>query len=522
MASLPNEAAPPRLATSVWLIAFVFLGVHLLPQPGYGFHRDEFLYLAMGDHLHLFRMSFPPMIALLAETARALPIDLLAAVRLLPALAGVTVVLLTALICRELGGGRRAQVLAAVAVLVAPLFVRAALLFQPVVFEQLWWTIAVLALAKLLAGRDRRWWLVLGAAVGLGALTKVSVVFLGAGLLVAIAFSPLRRDFRIPYKSEPHSRFGWPAVMVATVLAIPSVTGQIAWSWPALVQMQALKATQLGHFNRLDFVVGQFMNLGPGAPLWLIGLIALLVTPALRRFRPLGLLSLAIFLLLLLGGGKDYYFGPLDTLLIAAAACVIGTWVDRGSRRAVFAGILAFLILGGAVLLPMGVPILPPPQMARYSAALGITQATRTNYGTTLPLPQDYADMTGWPELADAVATVFHSLPPDEQARATIFGVNYGRAGAVALFGRQLGLPYPISVHGDFYLWGPGDRSGDPTIVVGGEADVLRKYCDDVTEAARAKNPWGVDEEQDVPILVCRRPKMDLPALFRKLGPHWS
>jgi hypothetical protein len=510
----PTEASSRPIAPGIWLIALISLAVHLLPQPGYGFHRDELLYLAMGDHLHLFRMSFPPMIAVLAQTARGLPLDLLAAVRLLPALAGAALPILTALICRELGGGRRAQLLAAVAVLVAPLFLRAGTLFQPVVFEQLWWTVAALALAKLLAGRDRRWWLVVGAAVGAGGLTKFSVVFLGAGLVVAIALSPLRRDLA--------THWPWLAAALACVLALPSVTGQIALGWPVLVQMQALKATQLGHFDRLDFVVGQFMNLGPSAPLWLIGLIALLVTPALRPFRALGLLSLAIFLLLLLGGGKDYYFGPLDTLLIAAAACVIGTWVDRASRRAVFAGILAFLILGGAALLPMGVPILPPPRMARYSAALGITQATRTNYGTTLPLPQDYADMTGWSELADAVATAFHSLPPDEQGRATIFGVNYGRAGAVALFGRKLGLPYPISVHGDFYLWGPGDKSGDPTIVVGGEADVLRKYCDDVAEAARAKNPWGVDEEQDVLILVCRRPKMDLPALFRKLGPHWS
>jgi hypothetical protein len=160
--------------------------------------------------------------------------------------------------------------------------------------------------------------------------------------------------------------------------------------------------------------------------------------------------------------------------------------------------------------------------MARYAAALGVTEAARTNYGATLPLPQDYADMTGWPEQVETVASVFHALSPDEQRGAVIFGINYGRTGAVALFGRKLGLPYPISRHGDFYFWGTGDRSGEVTIVIGGDAEWWRENWDDVTEAARSRNPWGVDEEQDVPIFVCRRPRLDLPALFRKLGPHWS
>jgi hypothetical protein len=100
-----------------------------------------------------------------------------------------------------------------------------------------------------------------------------------------------------------------------------------------------------------------------------------------------------------------------------------------------------------------------------------------------------------------------------------------GRTGAVAVYGPKLGLPYPISRHGDFYFWGTGDRgrsTGDVTIVIGGSPDVWREYWDDVSEASRSRNPWGVDEEQDVPIFVCRRPRQDLPALFRILGPHWS
>lgn len=516
MRTLPAQevGSRSRVGAGVRLTALVSLGLHLLPHPGYGFHRDELLYLAMGDHLDLARMPFPPLIAILAQAARALPLGLLTAIRLLPALAGATLPILTALICRELGGGRRAQLLAAVAVLVAPLFLRAGTLFQPVVFEQVWWCVAALALAKLLAGRDRRWWLVLGAAVGASTLTKLSVAFLGAGLLVAITQSPLRQH--LP------SRWPWFGLALAGLIGLPTVTGQVAWGWPFLAQAHALQAVQLGHFGRLGFLAGQFLMLGPGAPLWLVGLIGLLAAPALRPFRPLGLVALTVLLILLLAGGKDYYFGPLHTLLIAAAAATIGAWLERPGRTPAFATALGFLILGGVALLPMGVPLLPPKPMARYAAALGITPATRTNYGGTLPLPQDFADMTGWREQVDIVASVFRALPADEQGDAAILGNNYGRTGAVALFGPELGLPYPISRHGDFYYWGTGQRRGAVTIIIGGTVEQWRRYWDEVTETARARNPWGVDEEQDVPIFVCRRPRLDLPSLFRRLGPYWG
>jgi len=496
-------------------IALVSLILHLLPQPGYGFHRDELLYLAMGQHLDLFRMQFPPLIALLAELARLFPLDLLHSVRLIPALACAALPVLAAMTARELGGRRRAGFLAALAVLVAPLFLRSGVLFQPVVFEQLWWCLATVALAKLLNGRDRRWWLVLGLALGLSALTKFSVVFLAAGVLVAIVVSPLRQDLRAPWP--------WRAAALSAVLALPSLTGQITWGWPFLAQAQELRATQLGHVDPLGFFLGQFLLLGPGAPLWLTGLVVLLVSARLRRFRVLGLLALTVFLLLLATRGKDYYFGPLHPLMIAAAAVMLEVWLEgRRWGRAAFAAVVAFLLLGGIALLPLGVPILPPQSMSRYAARLGVAEATRTNMGESLPLPQDYADMTGWREQVTTVATVFRELPPAERSRATILAVNYGRAGALALFGPELGLPYPISRHGDFYQWSLDRPIGETVIVVGGTAERLREYWGDVRVAARSRNPTGVEEEQDVPIFVCRKPKTDLRMLFRSLGPEWG
>ena len=219
---------------------------------------------------------------------------------------------------------------------------------------------------QLIAGRDPRWWLALGAALGLSALTKFSIAFFVVGLLVAVFLSPLRLDLR--------TRWPWLGAALAVIVGLPSLTGQIAWGWPILAQAQALKEHQLGHFNYLDFVVGQFLNLGIAAPLWLVGMIALLVARGLRTFRALGWLALTVFLLLLVGRGKDYYFGPMDTLLIAAAASALGAWL---ARTPVFLTAAAILLVGGLALLPMGFRFsphsawraTPPPSASRRPRA---------------------------------------------------------------------------------------------------------------------------------------------------------
>ncbi|HET8634916.1 MAG TPA: glycosyltransferase family 39 protein, partial [Gemmatimonadales bacterium] len=198
-----NLLAPPALLALLALITH--LAVNLFSP--YGFQRDEFLYLAMARHLRLWSMDFPPFIALAAKATLATLGGSLVAVRFLPALTGGLLVLLAALIARRLGGGRYAQALAALAVALAPLFLRAGNLFQPVIFDQLWWTVGLYAMlriadqplsAKRLALSAPRTapsapWLLLGAALGLGLLTKFSIAFIGIGIVAGILVTPLRR-----------------------------------------------------------------------------------------------------------------------------------------------------------------------------------------------------------------------------------------------------------------------------------------------------------------------------------------
>lgn len=496
----------------VWLIAGLFLALHLLPRPGYGFHRDELLYLAMGDHLDLLRMQFPPLIAILGRLANVLPLDTLTATRLLPALAGTGVLGLAVAITRRLGGGRHAQVLAALALVVGPFSLRTSALFQPVVFEVLWWSLAVLAFVALLDKGDRRWWVVFGIAAGLGGLTKFSAAIFGVALALGVLASPLRRDLL--------TRWPWIAVLVGGLIASPSIFGQMHWDWPFLAQQQILRETQLERVTPSSFLVGQLFLTGAAAPLLLIGAVRLFLSRSLRPFLGLGVAVLAATALLLFLHGKEYYLGPMHPPLLAAGSVVAGSWFAR--RRWAWWGALTWGTVGGLLLLPMGIPLLPPAQMARYAEAIGQTRAVTTNRGTILPLPQDYADMLGWREQVAEVARIFHTLPESERADAAILGGNYGRAGALAVYHQEFDLPYPISRHGDFWAWGPGEKEPSVVIIVGGTVEELQPLFEEVVEGGRVSTPLGVEEEQDVRINLCRRPREPFQELWDRLGPVWG
>jgi hypothetical protein len=175
------------------------------------------------------------------------------------------------------------------------------------------------------------------------------------------------------------------------------------------------------------------------APLLVVGAVGLFASGSLRPFRGLGLAVVLAAGFLLVLRGKEYYFGPMHPPLLAAESVLAGGWL--ASRPWAWRATLAWCIVGGIVVLPMGIPLLPPATMARYSAALGVTRAVTTNRGTVLPLPQDYADMLGWREQVAEVARVYHALPDAERNRTIIVGGNYGRAGALAAYHREFGLP---------------------------------------------------------------------------------
>ncbi|MDB4906718.1 MAG: putative rane protein [Gemmatimonadetes bacterium] len=476
----------------------------------YGVHRDEFLYMAMGEHLRLFRMDFPPFIAIASIVQRALFGDSLVSIRLLPAIAGSTILVLAALIARELGGDRRAQLLAALPMLASPIFLRSSALFQPVVFDQLWWTLGFLLIARLMHEESARRWIALAITGGLALLTKFTALFFGAGALVAVLFSPLRRSLR--------TRWPWLALAIAIAIGSPSFTGQLLLHWPVVGQLSDLKSGQLGRIGPFDFLVGQ-LRWGPGSLLALLGLGWLLRD---REWRPLGLAALTPMLLLLLSHGKPYYAGPLHPLLIGAGASAFVAWVDalpsRSWSRALPWSVGVATIAWGVLLFPVSLPVLAPARMAEYSDRLGLTSVNTTNTGEVDRLPQDYADMLGWPEESAAMWRAWSGLSAAEREQAVIIGGNYGQAGAIDFHGRKLGLPPAIASVGTYWLFGPGNKAGDVVLIIGAEPEELNGLFAQCAVLERVPNAWSVREERNVPVVKCSAPRKSLQALWPSLA----
>jgi 4-amino-4-deoxy-L-arabinose transferase-like glycosyltransferase len=502
----------PPFATGLVLLQAAFtlvLHVTVNRWTPYGIHRDELLYLGMGRHLQLWGMDFPPAIAIVAEVSRMLLGDSLMAIRFFPGVFGAALLVLAALIARELGGGRIAQGLAAFCVLTSPLFLRSANLLQPVVMDQLVWTAALYALVRLTRGNETGGWFLLGLVLGLGLLTKFSVAFIGLAIVAGVLVSPLRAALYTPWP--------WVALGIALVLGSPSLVGQIRLGFPVLDQMADLRSSQLERIGPIDFLVGQLLW-GPATLLGLVGLAGLVAGNTLRSFRPVGWTIVAAFVILLLLQGKPYYAGPLYPTLFAAGALFFERAFHGLVGEVLQVAVVAILFAFAVVTFPLGVPILPPAAMADYARALGVEAAVRTNTGQVGALPQDYADMLGWEEQVAAVARVYHGLPQDQQQRAVVVAGNYGEAGAIEFYGPRYGLPGVVSPAGSYWFFGPGERPGDVVVTIGIPPEALHEHFDSVETAATVTHRWAVEEERNLTINVATGARTTLQQIWPSLA----
>ncbi|MGD8698098.1 MAG: glycosyltransferase family 39 protein [Gemmatimonadales bacterium] len=508
----PPTPERPQLALAlVGTLVAVKLLLHLATNAigPYEIHRDAFLYMAMGEHLRLFSMDFPPAIAILSEITRALLGDSIFALRLPIALVSTGLVTLAALTARELGGGRFAQGLAALAVLANLLFLRTGTLFQPVALDQLWWTLGLFALVKLARSEEPRWWIVFGIACGLGLLSKFSMLIFGFAAFLALLATPARTEFR--------TRWPWIAAAIALLLGSPSFVGQIRLGWPLFDQMGDLRSAQLARVTPLEFIAEQPM-MGLGFFIAVIGITALAFAPSWRRYRTVGWAALFAFLTLLLLKGKAYYIGPIYPAMYGAGAVVLERFrLPRWGAVARWSAVT--LVAGyGLLTLPLGLPILAPAAMETYLARLSLESATETNVGAQERLPQDYADMLNWREQVEEVARVYFGLPDDERDRAVILASNYGEAGAIDFYGARLGLPKARAFVGSYWFFGPGDLPGEVIVLHGFREESVRDFCGSLTAAGFITHPYAVAEERDLTVYVCREPRTTLQELWPQLA----
>ena len=396
--------------------------------------------------------------ALAAAAARAVVGDSLVGLRTVPAIAFALTVFLVGQTAIALGGGRFARLLAQLATALVPCYLALFTIFSMNAFDVLIWAGLARLLVALLAGGDPRLWLAFGALAGVGLENKISVGFLGAGVLVGLLAARRFEPFR--------ARWFWMGGGLALALFLPHLLWQAAHGWPTLEFMANARRYKIRESSPLGFVAEQAIQVTPiGAALALAGTAWLLVARAARRFRALGWTALAVLALLAVTTAKPYYFAPAYTILFAAAgvaveAATAGRW-RRTLRGAAVAAVAAI-----ALAAPLAKPLVTEDAYVGWARALGVGPGTDENQEVGR-LSQFFADMHGWRELAEAVARVYHALPAEDRRRACIAAGNYGEAGAVDFFGPALGLPRAISGHNSYWLWGPGDCTGEVVLILG-------------------------------------------------------
>jgi len=218
----------------------------------------------------------------------------------------------------------------------------------------------------------------------------------------------------------------------------------------------------------------------------------------------LALAFVAVLLLLAFTRSKPYYAAPAFALVFAAGGATLEAFGSGRAAALVRGAVFALALLGGIALAPFAKPLLSEDDFVRYASWLGV-QPSSSERQALGRLPQHFADMHGWRALAEAVARVNASLPPEDRARARVFGQNYGEAGAIDFFGPELGLPPALSGHNNYFLWGPGDWSGEVLIVIGDERARLLELFEEVELAGRTECVDCMPYENGNEIWICRR-----------------
>ena len=482
-------------AVVLYVAAGSFLA-HMLTAGRYGYFRDELYYLACARHLAFGYVDQPPMIALVTWlTVHTLGTSLLA-LHFLPALAGAAMVWLTAMLARELGGGRFAQGLAALSIALAGIYVIMAHLLTMNVFEPLFWMGCAWVVIRVIKTGRQKLWLYFGVLAGLGLENKYSMALFGFAIVVGLLLTAERKVFR--------SRWIWMGGGVALAIFLPNLIWNVQHHWPFVQLMQNIRASGRDIVRSpLAFMGNQIFMMSPlNLPIWLAGLFFLFFGSDGKRFRVLGWAFLVVLAATMMLHGKDYYSAPAYPMLLAAGAILIER--AAGVRHWLKPAIVVALVAGTAPLLPMMIPILPLKTYVHYQETLHLAPPATEKSHLRSPLPQYYSDDLGWEQMTAAVAQAYDRLPPGLRAATAIFAQNYGQAGAIDFFGPKYGLPKAISGHQNYFLWGPHDYNGLGMIVLGDNRKNLEKYFGQVIHAGDFGVPYGLERG---PIWMCTQPR---------------
>lgn len=484
----------------LWVLGFALFLLHMLTNHQYGFHQDELVVLDNANNLDWGFVEYPPLTPFLARIELTLFGLSLVSARTFAALAHSIVLVLTGLMARELGGRRVTQIVAALAAAIAPIALIQGALIQYVTFDFLWSVLIAYLVIRLLKSEDPRWWIPIGAVIGLGMMTKYTMVMFVAGLVGGILLTDARRYLKRPWL--------WGGVALSLLIFLPNLIWQIQHKFISLEFLSSIHARDVQIGRAEGYLIEQFVFCSnPFAiPLWISGLIYYFRGEPGRRYRMIGWMYVIPFLIYLFTQGRSYYLAPAYPMLIAAGAVVWQGWVDRlSAAKARLAHSLTWtaIVTGAVISAALALPVAP------INSAL---------WNITSEVHDTFTEQIGWPEFIQTVAGIYDNLPEEEKAQAGILAAENDEAAALNLYGPDYSLPETISGCDTFWLRGYGDPPPETLIIVGYSQAEVTSAFEQCELAGTITNRYGIENDLRAPstIFVCRGPRWPWPELWNR------
>lgn len=530
MKKLFTKSALTSATAIIIYLMIANLVLHTVTGWQYGLFGDENYYYSMSSHLDFGYVDVTPITAWLMALSRLLLGDSIPAMHVFPALAGSFAMLFAALTARKMGGGKFAQVLTALVVMLAPMFVAIFSMFIYDAFDQLMSAVVIYMAVKILSGEDSpKTWVLFGFLVGIGIMVKITMGFLVLSLSAGLLFTRARRYFA--------SKWFWISAAIAFACFIPYIIWQWVHGFPLAEYLHFYTRTRTISPSPLQLLINVWFSMSPlSILLWLGGFI-MLFTKRGKTFRALGWAFLFYFALAAVLYVKFYALGGVLTAAAAfGSVCLENNFRSRlmvepaipeqpqkkkpwvsSALKATYATLFC---LSSIILIPLTMPVLSPEDTAAYDKAVGFSRNVRWDTFASSGIPSTLASRLGWEELASRVSDVYHALPESDRAECSILCMNYSEAGAINYYSEKYDLPQAISGHLSHYYWGYGGYNGKCLIIVG-----LRGYTvssleytfSDVTAARGPHTKYALTYENDLPIYTCKGLKIPVDEFWESV-----
>lgn len=445
---------------SYWILILLLI-IKLVLQyiainPYYELHRDEFLYLNQADHLAFGYISVPPFTALVSKIIYLFGGGLFW-VKFFPALFGMLTIVFTWLIVESLGGSTISKIIASSALLFSVL-VRLNILLQPNSFDILAWTATFYLLLRFIQTEKSRWLYFLAILIAAGFYNKYNMIFLVVSLALGFLFTSQRRIF--------NNRSFWKAMIICLLLMSPNIIWQIRNHFPVFEHMKVLKVNQLDNNSAGGFLRSQVMFFFGSLPLTLASLIAFFFIRYFKPYRFIGITFICVMVLFASMKAKDYYAAGIFPVMIAFGCLFFDRVLTKKWKFGIFPALACLNIAIFFLVFKLLFPVLSPEMIRQNAASFEKFGMLRWEDGKNHDLPQDFADMTGWKEMADKSLIAFKMIPDDQLENSIIICGNYGEAGALNYYERGK-MPEAYAFNTDYIFWMPQLKKINNAVIVG-------------------------------------------------------